>query len=173
MSPASPKLVAATWGRLPQSLRRRFETSAGRRLLRFAPAAILALAASQITYFLCVNAIHTTGRVSGFAGWVAGASVSYAVSRWAFERRGRPQLLKETLPFILISLCAGSVLTEVSHLAYREAGRLGLHGVKFGLFVQGLYISANIVTFLIRFVLFNYLVFASRTGTSSVSSTPG
>ncbi|MBO0691546.1 MAG: GtrA family protein [Acidimicrobiaceae bacterium] len=162
------------WGRLPQSLRRRLQSSAGRRLLRFAPAAILALAASQITYFLFVNVFHATGRVSGFAGWFAGATVSYGVSRWAWERRGRPQLLKETLPFIAVSLCVGGVLTEVSHVAYHEAQRLNLHGVKFGLFVQGLYISANVVTFLIRFLLFNYVIFAGRTSSStSVSSTPG
>lgn len=160
------------WRCLPRAIRRRFETSAGRHLLRFAPAAVLALAASQITYFVCVNLIHTTGRVSGFAGWVAGASVSYGVSRWAWERRGRPQLLKETLPFLLISLCVLSVLTEVSHLAYREGHAMGLHGAKFGLFVQGIYISANVVTFVIRFLLFNYLVFAGRPNTS-VSSPSG
>ena len=168
MSPAPPKLVTATWGRLPESLRHRFQSSGGRRLLRFAPAAVLALAATQITFFVCVSVVHTTGRVSGFTGWLAGAVVSYCVSRWAWERRGRPQLLRETLPFVAISLAVGAVLTEASHFAYREAGVLGLHGIKFGLFVQGLYIGANAVTFVIRFLLFNYLVFANRT-TASVS----
>jgi hypothetical protein len=58
------------------------------------------------------------------------------------------------------------VLTEASHFAYWEAGVLGLHGIRFGLFVQGLYIAANAVTFVVRFLLFNYLVFANRTTTS-------
>ena len=39
-------------------------------------------------------------------------------------------------------------------------------GTKFGLFAQGLYISANAVTFVIRFLLFNYLIFANHTTTS-------
>jgi len=173
MPPSPAKPAAAIWGRVPQPLRRRFESSAGRRLLRFAPAALLALAASQITYFLCVNVIHATGRASGFAGWFAGASVSYVVSRWAWERRGRPQFLKETLPFLVISLGAGSVLTEVSHIAYGRAHAMALHGLDFGLFVQGLYITANVVTFTIRFLLFNYLVFAGSRSAASVSSTPG
>lgn len=166
MSPAPPKFVSAAWGKLPERLRCWFRSSGGRRLLRFAPAAVLALAASQITYFLCASVVYTTGRISGFAGWLAGAVVSYGVSRWAWERRGRPHLFKETLPFVAISLIVGAVLTEASHFAYREAGALGLHGVEFGAYVQGLYLAANGVTFIVRFVIFNYLVFADRTATS-------
>src|SRR5215470_13068339 len=104
VSPARPRLVSAVWRRVPEPLRRRLRTSNGRRLIRFAPAGVLALAATQITYFICVSVVHSTGRISGFAGWFAGAVVSYAASRWAWERRGRPQLLKETLPFVAISL---------------------------------------------------------------------
>lgn len=158
-----PKLISVVWNRVPAPLRRRLRSSAGRRLLRFAPAAVLALAATQITYFICASLVQTTARVSGFAGWFAGAVVSYAASRWAWERRGRPQLLKETLPFIAVSLPTGVVLTEASHYAYEAAHGLGLHGIEFGLFAQGLYISANAVTFVVRFVIFNYVVFAKRT----------
>jgi putative flippase GtrA len=142
-------------------------SSSGRRLLRFAPAAVLALAATQLTYFVCVSMVHTTGRVSGFAGWFAGAVVSYGVSRWAWERRGRPQLLRETLPFVAISLAVGVVLTETSHFAYAEASSLGLHGIEFSLFTQGAYLAANAVTFVIRFIIFNYVLFVDRTSTSA------
>lgn len=162
MSPSRPKFVTAAINKLPEPLRRRVQSSGGRRLLRFAPAAVLALAATQITYFLCVSVVHTTGRVSGFAGWLAGAVVSYGVSRWAWERRGRPSLLKETLPFVAISIVVGFVLTEASHFAFREAGVLNLHGLEFSAFVQGAYLLANGVTFVLRFLLFNYVIFADR-----------
>lgn len=165
MSPAPPKHVSTIWSRLPEPLRRRLRSPGGRRLLRFAPAAVLALAATQITYFICVSVVHSTGRISGFAGWFAGAVVSYVASRWAWERRGRPQLLRETLPFVTVSLVVGVVLTEVSHFSYQAAQAIGLHGIEFGLFAQGLYISANAVTFIIRFLIFNYLVFAGRATT--------
>ncbi len=165
MSPASPKPVSAAWNRVPEPLRHRLESPGGRRLLRFAPAAVLALAATQTTYFICVSVVHSTGRVSGFAGWLAGAVVSYAVSRWAWERRGRPHLFRETLPFVAVSLGVGAVLTEVSHFAYQAGQAMGLHGIEFGLFVQGLYIAANAVTFVVRFLIFNYLIFAGRATT--------
>lgn len=167
MPPAPPRFVSAAWGKLPESLRARFQSSGGKRLLRFAPAAVLALAASQITYFICASVVHTTGRISGFAGWLAGVAVSYGVSRWAWERRGRPDLLRETLPFVAISLVVGAVLTEASHFGYREAGVLGLHGIEFSAFVQGLYLAANGVTFILRFLIFNKLVFADRRVTSA------
>lgn len=88
--------------------------------------------------------------------------VSYVVTRWAWERRGRPRVLRETLPFAAVSVCSGALLTESSHLAYLAAGGLGLQGIEFGLFVQALYIAANCVTFVLRFLIFHSFIFAER-----------
>jgi putative flippase GtrA len=156
------KFASAAVGKFPEPLRRRLCSPVGRRMLRFAPAALLALAASQVSYFLCASVLHETGRVTGAAGWLAGAAVSYAASRWAWERRGRPRLFSETLPFVAISLVAGPLLIEASHLGYREAATLGLHGVAFYAFVQGFYLAANGVTFIVRFAIFNFVVFSDR-----------
>jgi len=145
-------------GRLGRLIR----SDGAKRLLRFAPAALLALGATQITYFVFANVLNATGRVAGAVGWLAGAVVSYGVSRWAWERRGKPNLLKETLPFVAISLIVGAVLTESSHFAYREATVLSLHGAERALFLQGLYLAANGVTFLVRFLIFHFVLFADR-----------
>ena len=158
---ASPFLLTVL-ARLPEPLRRRVDSPAGRRMIRFGPAAGLALAATQVTYFVCASGLHTTGRVTGAAGWLAGAVVSYAASRWAWERRGRPRLLQETLPFVAISLVVGVLLIEVSHVGYQEAAALGLHGLAFVACAQGIYLAANVVTCIAWFVLFNLLVFADR-----------
>jgi hypothetical protein len=32
--------------------------------------------------------------------WFAGAVVSYALTRWTWNRTGRPDMLRETLPFL-------------------------------------------------------------------------
>ena len=161
--PLAPrKLPLAIWARLPESLRRRAGSAGGRRLMRFAPAAALALATTQITYFICFSVLAMTGRASGAAGWLAGAAVSYAVSRWAWERKGKPRVLKETLPFLAVSLVVGIILTEASHFGYREAAALGLHGAAHDAFVQGFYLAANCFTFLTRFVIFHFVLFADR-----------
>jgi putative flippase GtrA len=161
MTVVSPKMTEAAWGMLPGPLRRKLRTGGGRRLVRFAPAAVLALCATQLTYLICQIA-HVTAGIAGAAGWLAGAAVSYVVSRWAWERKGRPHLIKETLPFWLISLCVGAVLTGTSKLAHYEARVLGLHGAKEVAFAQGLYLAANCVTFVLRFLIFHYVLFADR-----------
>jgi putative flippase GtrA len=161
MTQVSPKLTEAAWGLLPGPLRRRLRTGGGRRLVRFAPAAFLALLATQLTYLILQIAGVSAG-IDGAAGWFAGAFVSYVVSRWAWERKGRPHLIKETLPFWLISLGVGVVLTLTSKFAHAEARHLGLHRVEEVVFAQGLYLGANCVTFVIRFLLFHYVLFADR-----------
>ncbi len=161
MTLISPRIAEVMWRLVPGPLRRRLRTQGGRRLVRFAPAAVLALCATQLTYLICQLA-HVTAGIAGAVGWLAGAAVSYVVSRWAWERKGRPHLLKETLPFWLISLCVGVVLTGTSKLAHAEAHALGLHGLKEVVFAQGLYLAANCVTFVIRFLIFHYVLFADR-----------
>ena len=161
MTLVSPKIVEAMWRVVPGPLRRRLRTQGGRRLIRFAPAAVLALCATQLTYFFCQLA-HVSAGIAGAAGWLAGAAVSYVVSRWAWERQGRPDLLRETLPFWAISICVGLVLTGTSKLAHYEARVLGLHGFQAILFAQGLYLLANCVTFVLRFLIFHYVLFADR-----------
>jgi putative flippase GtrA len=162
MLPASRKLPLAISARLPESLRSKAGSPGVRRLLRFAPAAALALVTTQLTYFICFSVLAMTGRASGAAGWLAGAAVSYGVSRWAWERKGKPRVLRETLPFLAVSLVVGIVLTEASHFGYREAAALGLHGAAHDAFVQGFYLAANCFTFLTRFLIFHFVLFADR-----------
>jgi putative flippase GtrA len=171
MPPAPSKLAHAAGGKLPEGLRRRFRSEGGKRLLRFAPAAVLALAATQITFFVFTNLLHSTGRISGAAGWLAGAAVSYGASRWAWERKGRPNLLKETLPFVAISLAVGVILTETSHFAYDVAAAHDMQGLQRAIFLQGVYLAANCVTFLLRFLIFHYVLFADRS--TAEAPTPG
>lgn len=161
MSLISPKIIDMAWRMVPGPLRRMFCSQGGRRLIRFAPAAVLALCATQLTYFV-LQLGNVTAGIAGATGWFAGATVSYLVSRWAWERKGRPHLLKETLPFVSISICVGIVLTLTSKLATSQARDLGLHGLDKVLFAQGLYLGANCVTFVIRFMIFHYVLFNDR-----------
>lgn len=133
----------------------------GRRFTRFAFGSALALAASEITLLACLAA-HTWPTVSAAAGWFAGALVSYILSRWAWERRGRPHLLKETLPFWVMAGCTIVVLSVATSMAHHLALVLGLSPALRLAFDGAAYLAANALTFLARFVILNYVLFADR-----------
>jgi len=94
------------------------------------------------------------------SGWFTGAVVSYLLSRWAWERRGKPDVLRETVPFWVISALVVVILTLSTKLGYLAAGWLHLHGASHVGFVGLVYLAANAVTFLARFVIFHYVLFA-------------
>ena len=133
-----------------------------KRFLRFAPAAVCAVAATQITYIICLGPANLTAGVAGFAGWFAGAAVSYVISRWAWERKGRPHLLKETLPFVAVSLGAGVILTLASKFGNGVAKEMGLDGAARVVVADLFYLAANCLTFALRFLIFHFVLFADR-----------
>jgi putative flippase GtrA len=133
-----------------------------KRFVRFAPAAFCAVAATQITYIICLGPANLTAGVAGFAGWFAGAAVSYVISRWAWERKGRPHLLKETLPFVAVSIGAGVILTLASKFGNHVAMEMNLDGAARVVVADLFYFAANCLTFAGRFVIFHFILFADR-----------
>ncbi len=147
--------------RLTEAVSRRARSRVGIRFGRFAISAIAALAANEITVAVCLVANMNAGTAAGL-GWLAGAIVSYVLARWAFGRKGKPHLLKETLPFWVISAMVFVVLTLATKLGSHAAGWLGLHGAERIIFIVAVNFLANCVTFVARFVFFHYVLFADR-----------
>jgi putative flippase GtrA len=141
---------------------RRLRTTAGKRFSRFVLVAIASLASSLLTLSLLIGVFHVSAGLAGVLGAVMGAAVSYVLSRWAWERKGRPHLLKETLPFWLVSLGAWTVLGLTSHYASVWAVSMGHTHWERVLIVDGAYLLANCVTFITRFLIFHYILFADR-----------
>jgi putative flippase GtrA len=162
MTPAPPKIAKVAWRMLPGSLRRKLRTNTGKRFMRFVPVSIAAVAASQLTLALLVGLSRLSAGTSAVLASMAGAAVSYVLSRWAWERKGRPHVIKETLPFWAISVSAWIVLGVVSHFASVWAVSMGLGHWQRVAVVNAAYLMANCVTFVTRFVLFHYVLFADR-----------
>ncbi len=157
-----PRITDALWRVVPAPLQARLRSTVVKRFIRFAPAAFCAVAATQITYIICLGPAGLTAGVAGFAGWFAGAAVSYVISRWAWERKGRPHLLKETLPFVAVSIGAGVILTLASKFGNHVAMEMGLSGASRVLVADIFYFAANCLTFALRFVIFHFILFADR-----------
>src|SRR6516165_2432219 len=148
--------------RIGAAVERRLHTPVGKRFSRFILVATGAVIASQITLAVCLGPVGWGAGRSALTAWLVGAVVSYVLSRWAWERKGKPHLLKETLPFWIVSLGAWTVLGLTSHYASVWALENDKSHWQRVLIVDAAYLIANVVTFLARFLIFHYLLFADR-----------
>jgi putative flippase GtrA len=148
--------------RIGAAVKRRLQTSVGKRFSRFIVVATGAVIASQATLAICLGPIGWTAGRSALTAWLVGAAVSYVLSRWAWERKGKPNLLKETLPFWIVSVGTAIVLTVTTKWANQRALAMGLPDTERVMFAATAYFLANCVTFLTRFLIFHYILFKDR-----------
>ena len=163
MAPAQNRLIAPVWAKL--------RTKVGVRFTRFALVAVAALATSEILLSICNGVFHMTATPAALISTFSGAAVSYVLSRWAWERKGKPDVLRETVPFWVISGMVWVILWLATKLGYHMASWLGLHGAKHVLLVDLVYLVANLVTFVLRFVIFHYVLFTDRTTAARAAAT--
>ena len=136
----------------------------GKRFGRFAIAAVAAFVTTEVVLTICVGPLNLTATWAGLISWFSGALVSYVLSRWAWKRKGRPNLLRETLPFRIVSAMVIVVLTLATKFGYHSSGWLHLHGAKRVLYIDAVAGVANVGTFVLRFLFFHYVLFAGSTG---------
>src|SRR5215469_4728434 len=163
--------MALAHNRLNAALWRRIRSKVGVRFTRFVVVAAVSLTATEIALTLCNGVFHMTSTPAALVSWFCGAVTSYVLSRWAWERKGKPDVLRETVPFWVISAAVIVILTLATKFAYHSASWLGLTGVKHVLWVDFVWLVANFVTFLLRFVIFHYVLFAERTTAARAAAT--
>ena len=156
--------MTITSNRLGETITRKVRTTLGIRFGRFAVAAIAAFATTEVVLTICAGPLALTATWASIIAWFSGALVSYVLSRWAWKRKGRPNLLKETLPFWIVSAMVIVILTLATKFAYHSAGWMNLTGAERVLYVDLIYGVANIGTFLLRFLFFHYVLFAGSPG---------
>jgi putative flippase GtrA len=163
MTAVAQKIAQGAWRLVPDPIERLLRTDAGNRFLRFLPAAAAAVITSQAVLAILTGPVNLGGFASGVLASIAAAAVSYVLSRWAWERKGRPDLLRETLPFWVISITVWVILGLTTKLANSWAVSDGLHHLERHLVVNGAYLIMNCVTFVMRFLIFHKILFANRT----------
>ena len=161
--------MALVTNRLSDSLNRKARSKLGIRFGRFTLAAIAAFATTEVVLTICAGPLELSATWASLIAWFSGALVSYVLSRWAWKLKGRPSLLKEILPFWVVSAMVIVVLTLATKFAYHSASWMGLTGVARVLYVDLVYAVANVGTFLLRFLFFHYVLFAA----SVVQDPPG
>jgi putative flippase GtrA len=170
MSSLPDKIVHAALRLVPAPIERKLRTEAGKRFSRFALVAVVAVITSQVVLGLLTGPVNLTAGASGVIASMTAALVSYLLSRWAWERTGRPDLLRETVPFWLVSAAVWGILGLTSHYASVFAHAEGYTHFKKHLVVQGAYFLMNCITFVARFVFFHYVLFANKESPASTSA---
>jgi putative flippase GtrA len=148
--------------KLPAKLANRLRTSLGKQFGRFAVVAVVSLGVSEFALFVFTELLHLTGGISGVSAAAIGALASYLMSRWAWRRKGKPDVLRETIPFWIVSAGAWLVLGLATKFGLYLAKTAGAEGFRHFLIVGGVYFAANCLTFVTRFVIFHYVLFADR-----------
>jgi putative flippase GtrA len=161
--------MALVTNRLSDTLTQKARSKLGIRFGRFTAAAIAAFATTEIVLTICAGVLELTATWASIISWFSGALVSYVLSRWAWKRKGRPSLLKETLPFWVVSAMVVVILLLATKFAYHSASWMNLNKTERVLYVDAVYGVANVGTFLLRFLFFHYVLFAA----SVVHDPPG
>ena len=163
--PAVPeKITQVAWRLVPARIERKLHTEAGKRFTRFAGVAVAGVITSQVMLAILVGPVQLSAGLSGVLASMTAALVSYILSRWAWERKGRPDFLRETVPFWLVSAGVWIVLGLTSHYASVWAHSMHYTHWKRHLTVQGAYFLMNCITFMVRFLIFHNLLFKNKDG---------
>ena len=140
---------------------------------RFTVAPIAAFATTEVVLTICAGPLRLTTTWASLISWFSGALVSYVLSRWAWKRKGRLSLLRETLPFWIVSAMVVLILTLATKFGYNSSGWMHLSGAGRVLYVDAVYGVANVGTFLLRFLFFHYVLFAGWLREPDVGRSPG
>jgi putative flippase GtrA len=173
MTSVPDKIVDAAWRLIPARIERRLRADTGKRFSRFVLVAAVGVVTSQVVLGLLTGPVNLSAGASGVIASMTAALVSYVLSRWAWDRKGKPDLLREAVPFWLVSMAVWAILGATSHFASVWAHSEGYTHLKKHLVVQGAYLLMNCVTFVARFLFFHYVLFAKKGPAAARSAGPG
>ena len=145
-------------------------TGAGRSLrarggtfLRYAAGSVVAFGCSEIVLIGAYTLLGVGARTCAILAWLAGAVPNYVLNRrWAWRKQGRAAFLRETLPYWAITLGTAAFAVGATSLAdgwvHRSVSSRGEQSLLFG----GVYFVAYGIVFVVKFVLFDKIVFSGR-----------
>jgi putative flippase GtrA len=131
------------------------------RVARYSAGSVVAAGVSELTLTLLVGIARVAAGPAAVVAFLAGAVPNWILNRqWAWEHTGRVRVRRELIPYAAIVL-ATLAATAGASAAVDAATQHASHWVSV-VAVDGAYIAATGVMFVIKFVLFDRLVFSPR-----------
>lgn len=129
---------------------------------RYTGASVVAAATSEVA-ILTAYGLGLTAFVASVIAFVSGAIPNYVLNRrWAWQQRGKADRKRETLPYVTIIVVTALTAIGVTTLADHWAqAYVDSHAWR-TMIVGAVYLGTYGVMFILKFVLFDRLIFVNR-----------
>lgn len=119
---------------------------------------MIAAACSEATLVILYGLLHLAPGLASCLAWLAGAVPNYWLNRsWAWGRRGRPDVRREVLPYVVIVLTTLALATILTGAVDRWSRHTATGPTARVVLVAGTFLAVYAAVFLLRFVLFDRL----------------
>jgi putative flippase GtrA len=134
--------------------------------LRYTASSVAATAFSAVAFAAAYRFFHLGPGLASVSAFVAGFLVNFLGNRywaWAWARRQRHRLGRDVLGYAVLAVASALVATTVTSLADGYTERLGVSGDRRAVLVETAYFATYAAMFMVKFVLLDRVLFASRT----------
>jgi putative flippase GtrA len=144
----------------PGPISDRLEGPEGQKFFRYSMVSVVAIVISEIVLLFCAGIIGWSAVVSNTVATAVATLPSYELNRkWAWGKSGRGHLMKEVIPFWVLSFIGWGFSTICVDLVEKAAKNAGYsHLVRTGL-VGLTAIAAFGVLWVVKFIIFNKVLF--------------
>ncbi len=138
-------------------------TPRGQKAFRYMVVSAVSVGVSQVALFVAFAGFHWTARSSNVLACVLGGIPSYWLNRsWTWGKSGRSHLLKEVLPFWALAFIGLVYSTWAADAAESWAMDTSDSRLVQAAIVNGTVIAAFGVLWILKFILFNKVLFVTR-----------
>ena len=141
----------------------RARTPGGQKAFRYMVVSAVSVAVSQVTLFVAFAGFEWTARSANVLACVVGGVPSYWLNRrWTWGKSGRSHLLKEVAPFWALAFLGLAFSTWAADAAEAWALDVTDRRLVQALVVNAAVIAAFGVLWIVKFVVFNKVLFVTR-----------
>jgi putative flippase GtrA len=134
------------------------------KFIRYSMVSVVAVVISQATLVLCTGVFGLSAILSNTVAAVISTPASYELNRkWAWGKSGKSHLWREVAPFWGFTLIGYLGSTGTVQLADTMTKSHGVHGLLRVLAIMGAQLFAYGVVWIVKFLVFNRIVFAGTT----------
>ena len=139
----------------------RWRTPALLKLWRYGAGSVVAFVTSVVVYYVFFSFAHLGAIGSTWVAFVAGAVPNWVLNRrWAWEKRGREGVARESALYVLVSivsLVASSAVTKATALAVVHTNRTARD-----LLVTFSYMASVVVLSVLKYLVYDRFVFVDK-----------